>query len=104
MVTWQSLQAAKNRRHHKQKTVRKHIFILILVFLSLVLSVALGGVVTGQDSCRQEVVVLHGDTLWTLASEYLPKGRDIRDYVEEIIIINRLASPVIYPGQVLRLP
>ena len=48
--------------------------------------------------------VEEGDTLWTIASAYLPPGRDIRDYVDEIKERNQLRTPNIAAGQQLLIP
>jgi hypothetical protein len=102
-MTRQSLQAAKKSRRQKQLAVRRFVLLIVFCCLLFMLVTAPGGVVIGREGGRQ-VVVMTGDTLWSLASAYQPKGRDIRDYVDEIIFINRLPSPVIHPGQALILP
>ncbi|HHY82802.1 MAG TPA: LysM peptidoglycan-binding domain-containing protein [Clostridiales bacterium] len=45
-----------------------------------------------------------GDTLWTIAKVYLPKGRDIRDYIMEIQEWNEMDTPNIIEGQQLSIP
>ena len=44
-----------------------------------------------------------GDTLWDLARD-LGSGRDPRAVVHELMELNDLRSPTLYPGQTLRLP
>lgn len=51
-----------------------------------------------------EVTVEPGDTLWNIAAAYLPAGRDIRDFIDEISASNHLHTPMIYPGQTLKIP
>ena len=48
--------------------------------------------------------VKKGDTLWTIAKNYLPSGRDIRDYIIEIRKWNGLDSYNIIEGQLLQIP
>lgn len=48
-----------------------------------------------------QVVVHNGDTLWSIASRVAP-GRDPRAVVDQLLRINRLDTPALVPGQVLR--
>lgn len=45
-----------------------------------------------------------GDTLWHIAKQTLPSGRDIRDYILEIIKLNQLEGANIIAGQELVIP
>jgi hypothetical protein len=62
------------------------------------------GAAAGQGEEWMEEVVTTGDTLWSLAAAHAPRGRDIRSYIDEIIRVNGLNGPIIYPGQTLRMP
>ena len=44
-----------------------------------------------------------GDTLWAIAAERYPNA-DVRQKVDEIERTNGLSSPVIQPGESLRVP
>ena len=48
--------------------------------------------------------VSKGDTLWSIARDSLPKGRDIRDYIIEIREWNKLETAYIIEGQILEIP
>lgn len=48
--------------------------------------------------------VSEGDTLWAIARDSLPKGRDIRDYIIEIREWNELGTANIIEGQILEVP
>ena len=48
----------------------------------------------------REYTVKRGDTLWKIARTYLGSG----NRYTEIMEINGLASDIIHPGQVLKLP
>ena len=48
--------------------------------------------------------VTKGDTLWSIAEQSLPEGRDIREYINEIRNWNKLSSSNIKEGQVLEIP
>lgn len=51
----------------------------------------------------QTVVVEPGETLWDIAARHTPES-DPRRTVDRIIDLNSLSSPVVQPGQQLRLP
>lgn len=51
-----------------------------------------------------KVVVCGGDTLWSIASEYINKNDDIRELVYNIKKTNNLTSAIIVPGQELLIP
>jgi nucleoid-associated protein YgaU len=48
-----------------------------------------------------QVVVHNGDTLWSIAGRIAP-NRDPRAVIDRLLKVNRLASPALVPGQVLR--
>jgi LysM repeat protein len=72
----------------------------VLLLLTFSLATAARG---SAASGYQTVTVEAGDTIWALAAERYP-GSDTRQKVDEIRRLNRLTSPLVYPGEVLRLP
>jgi hypothetical protein len=56
------------------------------------------------QAAEHTVYVAHGDTLWTIASEYKPDNQDIREYVYSIKKANHLLSSALQQGQTLILP
>ena len=50
----------------------------------------------------RSVVVTPGDTLWSIAQAHY--AGDPRPRVEQILLLNHLASPQLLPGQSLRIP
>ena len=48
------------------------------------------------------VVVAPGDTVWSIATAHY--SGDPRPHVEAILAVNRLAPPILRPGQALQLP
>ncbi len=75
------------------------LFILLFVFIFLH-----AGAAAGESREAKEIVVVAGDTLWSLAAEHGPGRRDIRACVDDIMTLNGLKSPVIQPGQSLYIP
>ena len=51
-----------------------------------------------------EILVQSGDTLWNLAQEFGPDGKDTRFIIHEIRRINDLQADSIYPGQKILIP
>lgn len=51
-----------------------------------------------------KVTVCTGDTLWTIASQYISKNDDIRELIYNIKKVNNLDSAIIIPGQELLIP
>ncbi|HHU49030.1 MAG TPA: LysM peptidoglycan-binding domain-containing protein [Clostridiales bacterium] len=91
--------------HIKSKT---RLTIAITVFLLIIISVLSFFLQKGKaqvaPSCYLNWCVSSGDTLWTIAKNSLPKGRDIRDYIIEIREWNKLDSSSIAEGQLLEIP
>ena len=50
------------------------------------------------------IEVSQGETLWSIAKEYLPENRDIRDFILEIKSINDLNDAGIQAGQYITIP
>ncbi|MGI6066992.1 MAG: cell division suppressor protein YneA [Bacillota bacterium] len=50
-----------------------------------------------------EVMVQSGDTLWDIAEDYFPQS-DTRKVVYKIRKLNNLKTPIIKPGQIIKLP
>lgn len=87
----------------------------IAALLVAMLIVAAGSVAVGRDTLETPptvasaavtegavvAVVAPGDTLWSIARSLQPDG-DIRPLVDRLVAAN--GSPVIVPGQELRLP
>ena len=50
-------------------------------------------------------VVKSGDSLWTIAEDYMPESKDdVREFVHEIKQVNHLESDHIYGGQLIAVP
>lgn len=57
-----------------------------------------------QKKSLKTVIVMPGDTLWEIATEHKPQGKDIRRYIYSMKQINDLHMSSIQPGEVLILP
>jgi LysM domain len=74
-------------------------FALTLLFVFGLATAAHGSAPAGYDT----VTVGAGDTLWSIAAQRYP-GDDTRSRVDQILRANGLSSPVVYPGEELRVP
>ena len=52
---------------------------------------------------RDIYIVKSGDTLWSIADEYAPKGTDKREYIFNIKKDNGLVTSEIYPNMILEI-
>lgn len=88
----------------------KYISIGILTSILIILTITFG---TSMNTDAGEVEVSHkykyftiievgeGESLWTIAKEYLPEGYSINEYINELRQMNSLSSDKIYSGSEL---
>ena len=77
---------------------------VLMVALCVMLAVAIG--ISGKANVkteRAEYVVKTGDTLWSIADEYAPKGMDKREYIFNTKKDNGLKTSEIYPNMILEI-
>lgn len=92
---------------------KKRILILGITVLILTLALSVGFISKTVAAKRSEdrvklitsIEVKKGDTLWSIASEYISDEYDnIIDYIEEIKKCNRMTSDDIHTGNYLIIP
>ncbi len=92
----------------KYKIVNKFRFFTVLTVIAVVASIVFFTVIAdaanSSDITLTTVSIEKGDTLWGLAQEYAGDNVDLRDYINQVIHINRLKSVNIHPGQIILLP
>ncbi len=89
-----------------KSTLRFTMFITILCILIITTASAVLGLSNVRGMAKQQYVqiqVKSGDTLWCLASEYMP-NTDIRKSINVISKINDTSASELYAGQVLKIP
>lgn len=102
----------KGRQTLKKKKAKDKGFRGVLVLMALLLFAAgwwfvpkvYSLAVAGHQIQYKVVVVKEGDTLWSIAQSQLEEGRDPRKLIYEIRSVNRLQSPIVRPGDFLRVP
>ncbi len=92
------------------RIVNQRRFITSLTFLILI-SFTIVSFLTGsifseglENKIEVEYTVVSGDTLWSIASEYTPRGKDVRDLIYRITRLNDLKTSRIAPGNTIMIP
>ncbi len=80
------------------------LIVISTVVVTLVLLLASSVQATPELLETADHTVHAGDSLWEIADEYTPEGRDVRNTIEAIKRLNHLGGSVIQPGQVLEIP
>lgn len=78
--------------------------VLLVLFAAMLLLVLAPGADAEGILVTESYTVVAGDSLWAVAEARTPHEADVRETVFEIKRLNGLATGVIHPGQVLRLP
>jgi len=90
------------------KTANRQLFVRLSVFIATVITVFLliGGAAEaeGPPVPTIEYVVGAGDTLWSIAGEYVTHGADVRELISDIRGASGMQTSVIRPGQILQIP
>ena len=51
-----------------------------------------------------KIKIEEGDTLWNIAIKTMPEEYDVRKMVFEIMELNQMENPYIYPGDLIKVP
>ena len=95
------------KRYRIKNRVRFASFIVIsLLLVCTVFNTALGfnDALALSEQQYIEIQVESGDTLWTIADEYMPDDMDIREAVYMICETNDVDANTLYAGQTLSIP
>ncbi len=84
---------------------------IIFVAVAVIFAVVALNTMIGSYNVSSETIVNYidiqvqsGDTLWSIAREYMPSDMDIRDAVYELCSVNDIQGKYIYDGQILHIP
>ena len=83
--------------------IRALSIISITVVLVLLL-LASASHATGEVTDTFDYRVKPGDTLWAIAEDFGPEGRDVRAIISTIEKINHLDGGILQAGQVIEIP
>ncbi len=79
--------------------------VTVILALTAIVSFFADSTAALQPAAYSTYIVAPGDTLWGIAAQLAPPNLDRRAYVYRLRQLNGLLdSPVIHPGQTLRLP
>ena len=95
------------KKYRIKNRVRFASFIVIsLLLVCTIFNTALGfnDALALSEPQYIEIQVESGDTLWTLADEYMPDDMDIREAVYMICETNDVDAEHLYAGQTLSIP
>lgn len=95
------------KRYRIKNRVRFASFIVIsLLLVCTIFNTALGfnDALALSEQQYIEIQVESGDTLWTIADEYMPDDMDIREAVYMICDTNDVDANTLYAGQTLSIP
>lgn len=74
----------------------------ILIFLLL----ALFNISVAKSNKEAEIIdytITPGETLWSIAGEYTPNSKDVRETIYEIKKLNNMTDSNIYAGQTIKI-
>lgn len=84
---------------NKYKFIRSMAIVIFLL-------IALFNTCIAKSNTEAETItytVSKGETLWSIAREYTPNNKDIRETIYEIKKINNMTDSAIYPGQEIQI-
>lgn len=99
--------SSKLRRLRRQRKLRRQRSAALLVLITVMMFVMAHAAFSEQNTdtvCVETVTVTSGDTLWSIAAEYKPSSKDLREFVYEIAADNGVKDCEIYVGQTLLVP
>ncbi|WP_438350961.1 LysM peptidoglycan-binding domain-containing protein [Paenibacillus sp. FA6] len=85
-------------------------FVKISIWMFLLIIIGSSGMLhaiansAGEERVEKNVIVLYGDTLWSIAVQEKPTNVDTRVYIKKLKQLNGLTSGNIMAGEVLKLP
>ncbi len=80
------------------------IFAIVLVILGSSVASAKGSsdVDNDREKCYKSITIEKGDSLWSIAEEYLSEEYDsVEEYIDELMIMNNLKNSTINAGNSL---
>lgn len=84
---------------NKKKFVRSTTIAILLLIGLFNISVAK----SNKEVETIDYTISRGQTLWSIAREYTPDNKDIRETIHEIRELNNLTDATIYEGQTIKI-
>lgn len=79
--------------------IKENIIIIVMIIIALLFAVGMRMAEKshGKNLRYETVIVTRGDSLWKIGIEKCPKHMDIRDWIDDVNIHNKINNDV-YPG------
>lgn len=84
---------------NKKKFIRSTTIAILLLIGLFNISVAK----SNKEAETIDYTISRGQTLWSIAREYTPNSKDIRDTIHEIKDLNNMQDSNIYAGQTIKI-
>ena len=97
----------RRKKYIIKSRVRFTIFIIVVITFLATAVTTVTGFNDAEGMTKQtyiKVRVEPGDTLWSIADQYMPQDMDRRQSVHIISQINQTSASQLYAGQVLSIP
>lgn len=104
----------RRNKYRRRRELRRHIMISILTLCTvIILAFNIFSIKTNAKVASEvpeikyytSIMVKSGDTLWTIAAEYMGEHyKSKSDYIEEVMRINALRDETIYAGHHIVIP
>lgn len=95
------------KKYRIKSKIRFTLFLTVALIMLISITNTFIGVNQAESLTKpvyNQVIIQAGDSLWDLAEEFGPDGKDIRQVVYEICKINDISADSIYPGQTILIP
>ena len=100
-----SAKLRKIQRMRKIKKQRQKALLLVMLVVAIVVTFVFNGNTNANEKYNvTSVTVKSGDTLWSIAKEYKPDGKDIRQFICELSEFNQIDNASILVGQTIFIP
>ncbi len=92
------------------KVVNKFRFTVFVVLTIVILTTAINfalGFNTAASLTRtdyMDVQIVSGDTLWSIAENYMPQDMDTREAVYKLCKVNDISASELYAGMTIQIP
>ncbi len=92
------------------KVVNKFRFTVFVVLTIVILTTAVNfalGFNTAASLTRtdyMDVQIVSGDTLWSIAENYMPQDMDTREAVYKLCKVNNISASELYAGMTIQIP
>lgn len=84
---------------NKKKFIRSTTIAILLLIGLFNISIAK----SNKEAETIDYTIVRGQTLWSIAREYTPDNKDIRETIHEIRELNNLTDATIYEGQTIKI-